>query len=92
MVRTWDDRFEKVLREAVPALPADVPLAPDLQLVAAGLDSVTIVKLMMRLEQEYQAEFSFELLNFQIFATPAALWQAVSGALAAPEAAGTGEA
>jgi acyl carrier protein len=86
--QTWDDRFEKVLREAIPALPADAPLSPDLQLVAAGLNSVNIVKLMMRLEREYHTEFSFELLNFQIFATPAALWDAVSGALARSETAG----
>ncbi|WP_188316903.1 acyl carrier protein [Solihabitans fulvus] len=89
MAQAWDDRFEKVLREAVPALPADTPLLPDLQLIAAGLDSVGIVKLMMRLEQEYRTEFAFELLNFQIFSTPATLWDAVSGALARTGTAGT---
>ncbi|MFB7908785.1 phosphopantetheine-binding protein [Kitasatospora sp. NPDC056076] len=82
MSRPWDDRFEKVLLKVVPGISGGAELVPDLDLSGAGLTSIGIVQLMMQLEREYDVEFAFELLNFQIFATPATLWAEVSETLA----------
>ncbi|MET8082183.1 phosphopantetheine-binding protein [Streptomyces sp. NPDC005303] len=82
MNRPWDDRFERVLLKVIPGIPGGAELVPDLNLSGAGLTSIGIVQLMMQLEREYDVEFAFELLNFQIFATPATLWAEVSEVLA----------
>lgn len=81
MADAWDARFEKVLRSVLPNLDADAPLQPDLRLPALGLTSLVIVELLTRLEREYEFELPDELLNFQIFATPATLWEAFAKAL-----------
>jgi MbtH protein len=74
----WDPRFEAALRHVVPALAGQAPVTADLDLAAAGLSSVGIGRLMMRLEREYGVEFDFDLLNFRIFRTPSTLWAAIA--------------
>lgn len=85
MTQMWDARFEAALRHVIPALSEDTPLTPDLDLAAAGINSIGLVRLMMRLEREYQTEFAFDLLNFQIFRTPETLWTAIQPVIAGAE-------
>ncbi|WP_422769370.1 condensation domain-containing protein [Plantactinospora sp. WMMC1484] len=72
--KPWDERFEELLRAALPLLPDDEELAPDLELAAFGLDSLTIVELLVTVEQTYDILLSEERLVFDVFATPVALW------------------
>ncbi|MDQ1024743.1 acyl carrier protein [Streptomyces umbrinus] len=78
MERLWDDRFERVLRDVIPAIGSEIELAPDLQLKSLGASSLTLVQLLLQLEHEYEIEISDELLDFRIFTTPASLWEAFS--------------
>jgi acyl carrier protein len=77
----WDTGFERLLRSAVPGIPADRPIEPGLDLTACGLNSLGIVKLMMSLERTYRIELALDLLGFATFTTPGTLWQAVRDAL-----------
>lgn len=87
MTHPWDDRFEDLLRDAVPALK-EVTLTPDLDLVAHGLDSMAIVELLVRVEDVYGARLSDAALGFRTFGTPGSLWAAVSALDARPAAPG----
>ncbi|KJK51607.1 hypothetical protein UK23_06290 [Lentzea aerocolonigenes] len=77
----WPPEFEKVLREHLPLLPAGEQLAPDAQLSAIGLDSLSIVQLLITLEDTFAVEIPDELLSVRTFATAGALWTAISGLL-----------
>jgi acyl carrier protein len=68
------ERFEKVVRAHLPHLPADVPLVPDDELAAFGLDSLTTVTLLVNLESEFDVSFPDETLTAATFATAANLW------------------
>lgn len=73
----WDDRFPALLRENLPEFPEEATLEPDTDLVAAGLDSVQLISLVMALESEYGVTFADEYFSSNTFATAAAVWQAV---------------
>jgi len=73
----WDDRFPALLRENLPEFPEDGTLDADTDLVAAGLDSVQLISLVMALEAEYGVTFADEYFSSKTFATPGAVWQAV---------------
>lgn len=68
------ERFEKVVRAHLPQLPADLPLLPDAELAAYGLDSLGTVTLLVNLESEFDVSFSDETLTATTFATAANLW------------------
>ncbi|MEU3457842.1 acyl carrier protein [Micromonospora sp. NPDC006766] len=74
----WDAKFEETLRQFVPFLDDDEPLAPDTSLRDLGLDSMGIIEMMAVLEAEYEVRFRDDMLNMQTFATPGALWGGVS--------------
>ncbi|SDC23042.1 phosphopantetheine-binding protein [Actinokineospora iranica] len=75
----WDERFAAVLTEALPRLS---PVRADASLRAAGLDSLALVDLLVRLEEAYDVTISDDDLSQEAFATPASLWGVVSAALA----------
>jgi acyl carrier protein len=77
----WDSQFEQIIRTVVPELPPDEPLSADLDLGARGLNSMGIMRLLLSLERTYGVEFPDDNLEFAMFATPAAVWTAVSRAL-----------
>ncbi len=77
----WDASFEGLVRMAVPGIPADRAIEPELDLTAYGLGSLGMVKLMVSLERAYQVELALDLLGFTAFTTPGTLWQAVAQAL-----------
>lgn len=74
----WDSAFDKLLRSYLSQLMPDQLLEPDLNLWANGLDSLGTVNLLMDLEETYNLEIPDELLTFEIFTSPAALWQTVA--------------
>ncbi len=87
MTHPWDNRFEDLLRDAVPALK-EVTITPDLDLVAHGLESMAIVELLVRIEDVYGARLPDSSLSFGTFGTPGSLWAAVSTLGAQPAAPG----
>ncbi|MBB5800278.1 acyl carrier protein [Saccharothrix ecbatanensis] len=76
--QTVDEGFEHLLRGFLSQLPESEPLTAGLDLRAAGLDSLGTVEMLMDIEQTYGVEFPDEALTFEVFATPAALWTAIS--------------
>jgi acyl carrier protein len=75
----WDEQFESLLRGALRFLPADEPLSPDLSTADAGLDSLSIVELLLAIEEAYDISVPDELLSSDTFATPTVLWNTISG-------------
>jgi acyl carrier protein len=73
----WDDRYPALLREHLPELPEGAAVESDTDLVAAGLDSVQLISLVMALEAEYDVTFVDEYFSSVTFATAGTLWQAV---------------
>jgi len=74
----WDPAFEELLRPYLDESIADGPLSGDLDLRAAGLDSLGAVELLVGVEETYGVHFSDDDLTFDMFTTPATLWNAVS--------------
>jgi acyl carrier protein len=84
----WDENFEPTIRQSLPFLAPDTSLAPDVDLLALGLDSVRMVGVMVALENEYDIQFPDEVLTAETFATPGNLWQVVSTLITVSEGAG----
>ncbi|MER5733763.1 phosphopantetheine-binding protein [Streptomyces sp. NPDC002138] len=74
----WDDRYESVLAELLPRLAEERPLSADRGLRAAGLDSMAVVELLVRLEEAYQVAIPDEELGPEAFETVGSLWEVVS--------------
>ncbi|MFH8468082.1 phosphopantetheine-binding protein [Streptomyces sp. NPDC017991] len=74
----WDSRFEDLLRQRLPFLPAGDSLAGDSSLRDFGLDSMGAVELLASLENTFQVRFVDEALDMATFATPGTLWTALS--------------
>ncbi|MEV0640151.1 phosphopantetheine-binding protein [Streptomyces sp. NPDC050619] len=77
MTNPWDDRFETLLRDALRFLPPDEALRPDLDTIAAGLDSMAIVELLLSVETAYDISMPDDFLQPDTFASPGALWEVV---------------
>jgi len=73
---TLDPGFEQILRRTVPLL-GDGHLAPETDLLAAGLDSMAAVQLLAEIEGTYEVIIPDEALLGDIFATPRDLWDLV---------------
>jgi acyl carrier protein len=74
----WDPAFEKLLLPYLHESVASAPLSGDLDLRAAGLDSLGAVELLVGVEETYGVHFSDDDLTFDMFTTPATLWNAVA--------------
>jgi acyl carrier protein len=79
----WPAKFEAVVRAHLPAPPPAGRLDPDLDLLAAGMDSLETIGLMTDLEDGFGFEFPDELLSIDTFSTPRILWAAMSSCLPA---------
>ncbi|MBB5960592.1 acyl carrier protein [Saccharothrix tamanrassetensis] len=77
----WPAEFEDVLGAHLAERPAPGALAPDLDLEDAGIDSVTVIGLMVELETRFSFTFPDELLTNDTFATPENLWKAIASQL-----------
>jgi acyl carrier protein len=79
MTGNWDDRFEVLLRKAVPLL-TDGPIDPALNLRDAGLDSMASVEFLLNIEAAYGIVIPDESLTQESFASPSTLWRVVLSA------------
>jgi acyl carrier protein len=77
----WPVEFEVVVRSFLPAPPPVGELDPDLDLAAAGIDSLATIGLMVGLEERFGFEFPDELLTAVLFSTPRILWNALASCL-----------
>ncbi|GAA3815195.1 phosphopantetheine-binding protein [Streptomyces phyllanthi] len=89
MVREWDEHFDGLMRQVLKGLPAGAEIVPDLDLAAQGVDSMAIVELIVQVEETYGIVFPDEAIHPETFATPSALWKAISGQIS-PERSGEG--
>jgi acyl carrier protein len=69
-----DASFERLLRRALPDLPADQVLDLQTPLPAFGLDSLGMVALVAEIEREYGFSFPEKALAATTFATAGTLW------------------
>ncbi|MET9850549.1 phosphopantetheine-binding protein [Streptomyces ossamyceticus] len=74
----WDATFEALLLEALPRLAAKGELRADSSLKAAGLDSLAMVEVLVRVEETYGIAVPDSELMADTFATPASLWRVVA--------------
>ena len=80
----WDNRFEEIMRAALPFLAAGERLDPDADLRDLGLDSMGTVELLTQLERAYGVRFTDDLLSMDTFATPGVLWGALPSIVTTP--------
>ena len=73
----WDEQFENLVRTYLPFLPAGEELRPDLELREFGLDSLSVVDLLVSLESAYGIRLAEDALSMDTFSTPAVLWEAL---------------
>jgi acyl carrier protein len=77
--------FEAVLRTCLDGLVSpDAPLQEDSDLAMVGIDSLTIVRLLVMIEDTFAVAIPDEVIVFDIFSSPGALWAVISGLMEAP--------
>jgi acyl carrier protein len=75
-----DPEFEAVLRECLDGMiDPEAPLADDTDLVVFGIDSLTVVRLLVTIEETFGVLIPDEIITFEIFSSPGALWNVISG-------------
>jgi acyl carrier protein len=77
MAYAWPEAFVAALRANLDLTSGDGPIPENARLVDLGMDSVSMVALVMEIEDELGVRFPDELLMPETFETPATLWQAV---------------
>lgn len=83
----WDERFEKILLNALESMGegAKSILDPDLPLADLGMNSMAIIKAVVAIEQVYEINFPDDFQIVDLFRTPRKLWSQVCDLLAADE-------
>lgn len=76
-------RFAALIREARPSQVRNEELDLDVTMANLGIDSLSIVHLIVRIEDEFEIVFPRGLLVPRVFTSPATLWAALSEFLAA---------
>lgn len=74
----WDQEFESTLRLYLPFIGPDTPLRDDTNLRDSGLDSLAMVELLVRLENDYSVRFADEAMSMETFATTQTLWSTLT--------------
>lgn len=74
----WDEDFDNLFREYVRLEPPHESIPSDTSLIMLGVDSTTLLQLMMRLEQLYDVRFPTEMLTEEVFRTAGSVWTAVT--------------
>lgn len=70
--------FVAAIRRNLPLLSHEVPITENLDLAAAGLDSLAMVSLLAEVEEEFAVTIPDDQLDMRTFATPGSLWAAIS--------------
>jgi len=74
----WPPDFENLIRTHCRFLSDDTPIDGDVLLTAMGADSLQIVELIVGIEDTFDLILPQSVLTPEVFATPAAIWRAVS--------------
>ena len=75
-----DPAFEEVLRSCLDGqLPADVAIDETSDLTVLRLDSLSVVRLLVTIEDVFGVMIPDEMITFEIFSSPGALWDVVRG-------------
>ncbi|HJP72776.1 MAG TPA: phosphopantetheine-binding protein [Pseudonocardiaceae bacterium] len=78
--------FEAVLRSCLDGLISpDAPLLPDSDLTEVGIDSLTVVRLLVTIEETFGVVIPDESISFEIFSSPGVLWNVIAGLLEASD-------
>uniref|UniRef100_A0AAU3GR29 Phosphopantetheine-binding protein n=1 Tax=Streptomyces sp. NBC_01401 TaxID=2903854 RepID=A0AAU3GR29_9ACTN len=81
-----DPAFETVLRECLDGLIGpEAPLQEDSDLAVLGIDSLTVVRLLVTIEDAFGVTIPDEVITFEIFSTPGTLWNVVAGLMEEPD-------
>ena len=73
----------RVIRRCARVIPRSVAITPDLELLELGVDSMTLVEIIARLEAELDCTFPDDLITLDLFRTPASITSAVIGLISA---------
>ena len=72
--------FEAVLRQCLDGvISQETPLREDSDLTVFGIDSLTVVRLLVTIEEAFGVMIPDEVITFEIFSSPGALWSVISG-------------
>jgi len=74
-------RFAALIQEARPSHGRDEELDFDVTMANLGIDSLAIVHLIVRIEDEFDLVFPRSLLLPRVFTSPASLWSALEAVL-----------
>jgi diaminopimelate decarboxylase len=77
MSERWEASYETLLKEALPRLAGQDAVDAGVSLKSVGLDSLTMVEVLVRVENEYGISIPDEDLVPGVFATPATLWELI---------------
>ena len=73
------DGVTRVIRQYARVIPSTMAITPDLELLEAGVDSMTLVEIIAGLEVEFDCTFPDGMLILDIFRTPASIASTVIG-------------
>jgi acyl carrier protein len=74
-VRLLAQSLKKILRAEARFLAADADITPDMSLASLGIDSLGLIDLVVRIEDEFDLEIPPEHITPETFATPASIWR-----------------
>jgi acyl carrier protein len=77
MTDAWPESFMTALRGNLGLVSEDGAIPGNARLLDLGMDSASLVALVIKIEDEFGVQFPDELLTPETFETPATLWQAV---------------
>jgi acyl carrier protein len=69
--------LEEVLRPHLVLLDRDQPVAPETELRDMGVDSLSLIEVLVAVENTFGVEFPDEFLVAETFRTPGSLWAAI---------------
>jgi acyl carrier protein len=70
-----DQNLEKILRVHARFTAADSYIDPDMPLALLGIDSLGIIELVFKVEDEFDLEIPPEQITPETFATARSIWQ-----------------
>ncbi len=78
-ITALDPGFEAVLRECMAGqIAPGATLHEDTDLTAFGMDSLTVVRLLVIIEETFGVMIPDEMIAFEIFSSPGSLWNLIS--------------
>lgn len=89
---TWDDRYEALLRAYGDLLDEGDAIDADTNLQSIGLDSLTLVQLVVELEESFEVTLPDEAFTIETFETAGSLWAAIDEARRADQLSSSGTA